>query len=95
MASLPEILVVDDELRSQEALRRTLEDEFEVFTAGDAEEALAVMTREMVQVILCDQRMPGMSGVEFLKQVREQWPEVVRLIISGHTDSEEIGRAHV
>lgn len=90
MASLPEILVVDDEVRSQEALRRTLEDEFEVFTAGDAEEALAVMTREMVQVILCDQRMPGMSGVEFLKQVREQWPEVVRLIISGHTDSEDI-----
>ncbi len=90
MGALPEILVVDDEIRSQEALRRTLEEEFEVFTAGTAEQALEVMTREMVQVILCDQRMPGMSGVEFLKQVREQWPEVVRLIISGYTDSEDI-----
>jgi two-component system response regulator HupR/HoxA len=90
MASLPEVLIVDDEVRSQEALRRTLEDEFEVFTAGTAEEALGVMTREMVQIILCDQRMPGVSGVEFLKQVREQWPEVVRIIISGYTDSEDI-----
>jgi two-component system response regulator HupR/HoxA len=90
MVALPGILVVDDELRSQEALRRTLEEEFDVLTAGNAEEALAVMTREMVQVILCDQRMPGMSGVEFLKQVREQWPEVVRLIISGYTDAEDI-----
>jgi len=90
MASLPEILIVDDEVRSQEALRRTLEEEFVVFSAGSAEEALGLMTREMVQIILCDQRMPGMSGVEFLKQVREQWPEVVRIIISGYTDSEDI-----
>lgn len=90
MGGLPEVLVVDDEVRSQEALRRTLEEEFEVFTAGSAEEALAIMTRETVQVILCDQRMPGTSGVEFLKQVREQWPEVVRIIISGYTDSEDI-----
>jgi two-component system response regulator HupR/HoxA len=77
-------------VRSQEALRRTLEEEFEVFTAGAAAQALEIMTRELVQVILCDQRMPGMSGVEFLKQVREQWPEVVRIIISGYTDSEDI-----
>jgi two-component system response regulator HupR/HoxA len=90
MTALPEILIVDDEVRSQEALRRTLEDEFEVFTAASAQEALAIMTREVVHVILCDQRMPETSGVEFLKQVREQWPEVVRIIISGYTDSEDI-----
>jgi two-component system response regulator HupR/HoxA len=90
MAGRPTVLIVDDEIRSQEALRRTLEEEFEVFASGSAEQAVEVMTREMVQVILCDQRMPGVSGVEFLKQVREQWPEVVRIIISGYTDSEDI-----
>ena len=69
---LPTILVVDDEVRSLEALRRTLEEDFEVFVAQSAEAAQAVMAREWVQLVLCDQRMPGMSGVEFLKGVRSQ-----------------------
>ena len=77
------ILVVDDEVRSLEALRRVLGDEFEVLGARSAEEAEAVLAGEMVQVILCDQRMPGESGVSFLKRVRDQWPDPVRMIISG------------
>lgn len=84
------ILVVDDEVRSLEALRRVLGDEFEVLGARSAEEAEAVLSGEMVQVILCDQRMPGESGVSFLKRVRNQWPDPVRMIISGYTDSEDI-----
>ncbi|MBS0357346.1 MAG: sigma-54-dependent Fis family transcriptional regulator [Proteobacteria bacterium] len=89
-ARLPAVLVVDDEVRSQEALRRTLDEEFEVFTASSAEEAGTILEREVIQVLLCDQRMPGESGVAFLKRVREQWPDVVRIIISGYTDSEDI-----
>ncbi|MBI2313527.1 MAG: sigma-54-dependent Fis family transcriptional regulator [Betaproteobacteria bacterium] len=90
MNPMPTVLVVDDEVRSQEALRRTLEDDFEVLTGSGAEEALGLMERESVQVILCDQRMPGQTGVSFLKQVRERWPDAVRIIISGYTDSEDI-----
>ena len=41
-------------------------------------------------MILCDQRMPGLSGIEFLKRVRERWPETVRMIISGYTDAHDI-----
>jgi two-component system, NtrC family, response regulator HupR/HoxA len=89
-ARLPAVLVVDDEVRSQEALRRTLDEEFEVFTASSAEEAWKIMERETVQVLLCDQRMPGESGVSFLKRVRSQWPDVLRIIVSGYTDSEDI-----
>lgn len=55
-----------------------------------AAEAERHLQREWVHAILCDQRMPHMSGVEFLKQVRSRWPEVVRLIVSGYTDSEDI-----
>ena len=88
--TLPRILIVDDEVRSLEALRRTLEEDFTVFTVGGAEEALGVLGREFVQVVLCDQRMPGMSGVEFLTRVRDEWPDVVRIIISGYTDAEDI-----
>ncbi|ROR32522.1 sigma-54-dependent transcriptional regulator [Inmirania thermothiophila] len=90
MSGPPVVLVVDDEVRSLEALRRVLEEEFVVLTARSAEEAEAVLGREWVHVILCDQRMPGQTGVEFLRRVREQWPDVVRMILSGYTDSEDI-----
>ena len=89
---LPVVLVIDDEIRSLEALRRTLEEDFKVFTASGAEEAQGVMERERVDILLCDQRMPGVSGVEFLKLARTQWPDTVRIIISGYTDSEDIIR---
>ncbi|MEW5889056.1 MAG: sigma-54 dependent transcriptional regulator [Pseudomonadota bacterium] len=90
MTGLPVVLVVDDEIRSQETLRRTLEEEFEVFTASDGPQALALLEREPVQVILCDQRMPGMTGVQCLTEVRSRWPDVVRVIISGYTETEDI-----
>jgi len=87
---LPAILIVDDEPRSLESLRRTLEEDFTVFTAQSAEEALAVLRGEFVQVVVCDQRMPGQSGVEFLKRVRAEWPDVVRIILSAYLEAESI-----
>ncbi len=93
MKSLPTVLIVDDEVRGLEALARILEEEFDVKTAGNVQEAEAILKTEWVQIALCDQRMPDMTGVEFLKKIREQWPEVIRMIISGYTDSEDIIRA--
>lgn len=90
MNDLPVVLVVDDEVRSLETLRRTLEEDFQILTADSAREAEAILKRDWVQVILCDQRMPEMTGVEFLRNVRQQWPDVIRIIISGYTDSEDI-----
>jgi two-component system response regulator HupR/HoxA len=90
MATQSTVLIIDDEIRSQEALRRTLEEEFTVLTASSAMEGRSIMEREFVQVILCDQRMPEMTGVQFLKEVRERWPDAVRLIISGYTETEDI-----
>ena len=87
---LPSVLVIDDEVRSQEALRRTLEEDFEVHTASGAAQARAIMEQRSIQVVLTDQRMPEVSGVEFLKEVRRDWPDAVRIIISGYTDSEDI-----
>ncbi|WP_020647946.1 sigma-54-dependent transcriptional regulator [Solimonas variicoloris] len=97
MRTTPEqagVLVVDDERHSVEAIRRTLEDDFVVWTAASADEAQDVLQTHAddgdVQVILCDQRMPGTTGLEFLRAVRERWPDIVRIIISGHTDAEDI-----
>jgi two-component system, NtrC family, response regulator HupR/HoxA len=84
------VLVVDDEPRSVEALARTLEEDFTVHPALGPDEALAVLRREPITIVLCDQRMPGTSGVEFLKRVRAEWPDSIRIIISGYTDSEDI-----
>ncbi|MBU0602142.1 MAG: sigma-54 dependent transcriptional regulator [Gammaproteobacteria bacterium] len=87
---LPSVLVVDDEVRSQDAMRRTLEEDFHVLTASGADDARQQLERNEVNVILCDQRMPGLTGVMFLKEARERWPDVVRIVISGYTDSEDI-----
>jgi len=84
------VLVVDDEQRSLESIERILSSHFEVFTALSAKEAETVLGREWVQIILCDQRMPDITGVEFLQQVRNDYPDVVRMIISGYTDAEDI-----
>ena len=87
---LPRVLVVDDEVRSQDAIRRTLDEDFTVVTASNADEARLLLERHEISVILCDQRMPGQTGVVFLKEVRERWPDTVRIVISGYTDSEDI-----
>ncbi len=88
--TLPLVLVVDDEARSLDAIRRTLEEDFRVLTAASADEARGLLEQHEVSVILCDQRMPGTTGVRFLKEVRELWPDTVRIIISGYTDSQDI-----
>ncbi|NVJ92545.1 MAG: sigma-54-dependent Fis family transcriptional regulator, partial [Methylocystaceae bacterium] len=84
------VLVVDDEVRSLESLHRILEDDFHVLTAENSIEAEKILKKEWVQIILCDQRLPGLTGVEFLKHVRHKWPNIIRMIISGYTASEDI-----
>jgi len=86
------VLCVDDEIRSLETLERTLDEDFDVLTASSAEQALELLGQHRVHAVLCDQRMPGQTGVEFLIQVREQFPHTARLILSGYTDSEDIIR---
>lgn len=90
MQTLPSILVIDDEVRSLESLRRILDDRFDVHTAEDTDAAEKVLQQQWIQVIVCDQRMPGKSGIDFCEQVREEYPNIIRIIISGHTDSSDI-----
>lgn len=90
METLPSILVVDDEVRSLESIERILCDHFDVHCAKTIEEAETILHQQWVQVLLCDQRMPDMTGVEFCSKMREQYPEVIRIIISGYTDSKDI-----
>lgn len=89
-SSKPTILIVDDELRSLETLERTLFEEFDVLLAENTIDAEKLLEDNWVQIILCDQRMPEKTGVEFLIEVRKKWPDVIRIIISGYTDADDI-----
>ena len=69
-AARPGVLIVDDEPLSLQTLRRTLDEEFEVFTAGSAAEATGILETERIHAVLADQRMPEQTGVAFLTRVR-------------------------
>lgn len=93
------ILIVDDETANLQKLRRTFIDEFEVHEAQSGEEALGVLRRHPIAVIVTDQRMPAMSGVELLRRSLEISPDSIRIILTGYTEvddlMEAINRGHV
>ncbi|MDE4914720.1 sigma-54-dependent transcriptional regulator [Methylobacterium sp. 092160098-2] len=90
MTARPALLVVDDEPRSVEVIARVLGEDFDVHTALGAAQALQVLENEWIQVVFCDQRMPERSGVDLLAEVRQRWPDVVRIIVTGYTDPEDM-----
>jgi HD-like signal output (HDOD) protein/ActR/RegA family two-component response regulator len=83
------VLFVDGEPRSLDGLRRMLRtqrQEWEMAFAPSGEAALALMEQSPFDVIVSDMRMPGMDGARLLAQVRELYPQVVRIVLSGHTE---------
>lgn len=81
------LLLVDDEKDILTTLQITFEEEFEVFTASSGEEALAILRVQDIAVIVADQRMPAMTGVELLKRSIEIKPHCIRMILTGYTDT--------
>jgi len=81
------LLVVDDEPHISAALFRMLRrDGYRILIAASGVEALEILAINRVQVIISDQRMPEMSGTEFLDKVRQMYPDTIRMILSGYTD---------
>ena len=90
----PRILVVDDEPDNLDLLYRTFRRNFKVLRAESGAEALEVLTREgEVAVIISDQRMPEMKGTEFLSKTVPDFPDTVRMILTGFTDVEDLVEA--
>jgi len=82
------ILLVDDERNVINAIARVLLDEpYEILTAESGAAALDLMNRREVDLIISDHRMPGMTGVEFLKKARSRQPSAVRIMLSGYADT--------
>ena len=81
------LLLVDDEENILRALTRALRREgYRILTATSAQDAFEILAKNDVQVIISDQRMPGISGTEFLSKVKEMHPDTVRIVLSGYTD---------
>ncbi|HEY9762647.1 MAG TPA: response regulator [Trichocoleus sp.] len=90
----PRILVVDDEPDNLDLLYRTFRRDFQVLRAASGKEALAILAEEgEVAIIISDQRMPEMKGTEFLSKTVPQFPDTVRIILTGFTDVEDLVEA--
>lgn len=82
----PSILIVDDEPEILQSLFGLLRREFELFIAETGEHALEIMSQQAIQVVMTDQRMPGMTGVELMAQIQKRYPNAVRIIFTGYAD---------
>lgn len=80
------ILLVDDEPEILFSLKGLLRREFELHTAESGQEALDVLRQHRIHVIMTDQRMPEMTGVELMGQVKTQYPDAIRMVFTGYAD---------
>ena len=80
------ILIVDDEPANLRALERLLRDDYTVLTAQSGVEALSLLEQHDVALIVTDQRMPGMTGIELLDKTVPLRPHMVRILLTGYTD---------
>lgn len=90
------ILFVDDELNVLDGLRRMLRsmrDEWVMGFAASGPEALEILERAPFDVVVSDMRMPGMDGAKLLSEVMRRYPEIIRIVLSGHSDEETILRS--
>ena len=94
------VLCVDDEENILRALKRVLrKEDYNLLTAGSGEEGLKILTENTVQLVLSDQRMPEMNGTDFFAEIKDIYPDTIRIILSGYTEissiTESINKGHI
>ena len=86
MDSKINILYVDDEINNLVSFKATFRIKYNVFTAISGKEAIEILNNNDIQIIVTDQRMPEMTGVEFLESILEEHPEPIRILLTGYAD---------
>jgi len=85
------LLFVDDEENVLSALKRIfMEENYTILTATSAAVALEILGEQPVQLVITDHRMPGMTGADLLKRIKETWPETIRIMLTGYADVNSI-----
>jgi response regulator RpfG family c-di-GMP phosphodiesterase len=80
------ILYIDDEQNNLISFKATFRIKYNVFTAISGEEAKKILEAQSIDIIVTDQRMPGMTGVEFLESILEKYPDPMRILLTGYAD---------
>jgi response regulator RpfG family c-di-GMP phosphodiesterase len=80
------VLYVDDEMNNLVSFKATFRMKYDVLTAVSGEEAVKLLEKTAVDVIVTDQRMPGMTGVQFLESILDKYPEPMRVLLTGYAD---------
>ncbi|MBL8134640.1 MAG: response regulator [Anaerolineae bacterium] len=84
------LLIVDDEDEILRALQRQFRRDYQIFLAHGAEEGYRIMTEVPIHVIISDQRMPGISGAEFFGKIKTEFPDAMRLLLTGYADVQAV-----
>jgi CheY-like chemotaxis protein len=85
------LLLVDDEPNIVASIKRLLRsDGYRILSANSAKDGLELLKKHQVDIILSDQRMPGMTGVDFLRIAKEMYPDTVRIVLSGYTELQSV-----
>jgi signal transduction histidine kinase len=87
------LLYVDDEESNLRIFRSSFKRHYNIFTAASAEEGIKILAEQPIHLIITDQKMPEMTGVEFLERILPDYPEAIRIILTGYSDVEDITRA--
>jgi two-component system, NtrC family, response regulator HupR/HoxA len=85
-----ELLLVDDETANLQKLQRTFVDQYVVHLAQSGEEALKLLQKASIDAIITDQKMPNMTGIEFLEASQKDFPNLVRIVLTGFTEVEDL-----
>ncbi|MES2808170.1 MAG: response regulator [Bacteroidota bacterium] len=80
------VLYVDDEINNINSFKAAFRRDFEIFTAISAKEGRKILDSEEIGVIITDQRMPGMTGIEFLESILPIYPDTIRILLTGFSD---------
>ena len=80
------VLYVDDEVNNLNSFKASFRRDFEIYTASSAKEGRKILDSHEIGVIITDQRMPGMTGIEFLESILPVYPDTIRILLTGFSD---------
>jgi response regulator RpfG family c-di-GMP phosphodiesterase len=84
------ILYVDDEINNLTSMKATFRTEYNIFTASSAAEGIKILSEKTISIVISDQKMPEISGAEFLASIKDEYPDTIRILLTGYTDMEAL-----